>query len=94
MPIYDLHDVLAFPPADHAADSGLLAVGGDLRPERLLLAYENGIFPWYNEDQPILWWSPAERMVLYPSEFKIKKSLRKALNDQVFELSIDESYNV
>ena len=72
---------LDFPPISRALrdPDGLLAVGGDLRPERLQLAYEQGIFPWYSDDQPILWWSPSVRMVLLPEELQISRSMRKVL---------------
>ena len=69
--LFYLTDALAFPPVDTANSDGLLAVGGDLSSERLLLAYQQGIFPWFNEDSIILWWSPDPRMVLYPKKIKI-----------------------
>jgi len=64
-----------FPPASQASDEGLLAYGGDLSVARLLTAYRNGIFPWFNEDDPILWWSPNPRLLLFPSDFKVRKNL-------------------
>ncbi len=71
-----------FPDSSHALEdpNGLLAVGGDLSPDRLLLAYSRGIFPWYSEGDPILWWTPDPRCVLFPDELKISKTLRKAMN--------------
>ena len=71
----------SFPPLEHALSepNGLLAAGGDLSPQRLLAAYRKGIFPWFNKDDPILWWSPDPRMVLFPEELKISRSLRKTL---------------
>lgn len=93
MPIYQLPESLVFPPPQLADPSGLLAVGGDLTAERLLLAYENGIFPWFNDDQPILWWSPEMRMVLYPNEFKLSKSLKQSLKNKGFELRIDTAFD-
>lgn len=78
---------MEFPPVEMANDDGLLAVGGDLSPERLLLAYKNGIFPWFNEDALILWWCPDPRMVLYPEEVKISKSMRKILRSSQFTLT-------
>ena len=66
MPVFRLTDELVFPDPELAEEGGLLAVGGDLRPERVLLAYTNGIFPWYSEGRPILWWCPAPRFVLLP----------------------------
>lgn len=86
-PPYFLTEELQFPPVNHANSEGLLAIGGDLSPERLLLAYRSGIFPWFNEDSPILWWSPDPRMVLYPHKIKISKSMRKVLRDGKFRLT-------
>jgi leucyl/phenylalanyl-tRNA--protein transferase len=91
-PIYYLDDQLWFPPVDHANDEGLLAVGGDLSPERLLLAYKNGIFPWFNEDALILWWSPDPRMVLFPKEIKVSKSMRKVLRNSSFALTKNKAF--
>ena len=71
---------------------GLLAVGGDLRVERLLAAYAQGIFPWYSEGQPILWWSPDPRMVLYPEQLKVSRSLRKILRKNLFEITLDTAF--
>ena len=92
MPVYQLSDTVSLPLPDLAEPDGLLAVGGDLSSERLILAYENGIFPWYNADQPILWWSPPKRMVLFPNELKVSKSLKKSINKGGFELRIDENF--
>ncbi|RUA13243.1 MAG: leucyl/phenylalanyl-tRNA--protein transferase, partial [Flavobacteriia bacterium] len=75
-----------------ANDDGLLAVGGDLSPERLLLAYKNGIFPWFNDDALILWWSPDPRMVLFPDKVKISKSMRKELRSDKFRLTQDTCF--
>ena len=72
---------------------GLLAVGGDLSPIRLLNAYQSGIFPWYNEGDPILWWSPDPRMVLFPEELKISRSLGKTLRRGGFEISMDHAFD-
>jgi leucyl/phenylalanyl-tRNA---protein transferase len=82
-----------FPPAAHASREGLLAVGGDLQPGRLLAAYAKGIFPWYNEGQPILWWSPDPRTVLLPSSLRISRSLRKTLRSEKFRVTIDERFD-
>ncbi|OQD44552.1 leucyl/phenylalanyl-tRNA--protein transferase [Croceivirga radicis] len=90
--MYYLDDQLWFPPVDHANDEGLLAVGGDLSPERLLLAYKSGIFPWFNEDALILWWSPDPRMVLFPKEIKVSKSMRKVLRNSSFELTKNKAF--
>ena len=85
------HD-LRFPPVEQATPEGLLAVGGDLRPERLLEAYQHGIFPWYNEDDPILWWSPDPRAVLLPSKLHIPRSLKKRFRSNVFALTLDTCF--
>ncbi|SHJ47899.1 leucyl/phenylalanyl-tRNA--protein transferase [Arenibacter nanhaiticus] len=85
--MYLLTDRLQFPPVDDADEDGLLAVGGDLSPERLLLAYQNGIFPWFNEDEVILWWSPDPRMVLFPDEIKISKSMKQVINSGKFKIT-------
>lgn len=87
-----LSDRLEFPNVDEANEEGLLAVGGDLSPERLLLAYQNGIFPWFNEDALILWWSPDPRMVLFPEKIKISKSMRKVLREEKFRLTINTCF--
>lgn len=87
MPLYFLTERLEFPPVEAANAEGLLAVGGDLSPERLLLAYRNGIFPWFNDDSLILWWCPDPRMVLFPERVKISKSMRKVLRDNTFKLT-------
>ena len=83
-----------FPPLEAALGdpNGLLAAGGDLSPERLIAAYSHGIFPWYNEAQPILWWSPDPRMVLFTNEFKVSRSLVKTLKQNRFEVRADTSF--
>lgn len=86
-PLFFLTERLEFPSAEKANSEGLLAVGGDLSPERLLLAYQSGIFPWFNEDSLILWWSPNPRMVLFPEKIKISKSMRKVLKSRRFQLT-------
>ena len=87
-------DQLWFPPANEALDDpdGLLALGGDLSTERLILAYRNGIFPWYSDDQPILWWSPNPRCVLFPNEIHVSRSLRRTLNQQRFQVTADRHF--
>jgi leucyl/phenylalanyl-tRNA--protein transferase len=92
MPIFRLLDDLVFPPPDYADPSGLIAVGGDLSSERLLEAYRVGIFPWYSEDQPILWWSPDPRFVLELDQFKISRSLRKTLRRRIFHVTFDRVF--
>ncbi len=92
MPVFLLSDKLAFPPPTLAEKHGLLAIGGDLSEERLILAYEMGIFPWYSDGEPILWWSPDPRLVLYPSELKISRSLKKLIRKRMFRLSMDTAF--
>ena len=92
MPVYLLPDEFIFPAPSLAHASGLLAVGGDLNPERLLRAYKMGIFPWFSEDEPILWWSPDPRLVLYPQEFHISHSLGKIIRQQRFEVTLDTAF--
>ncbi len=87
-----LTDKLWFPNPEEANADGLLAIGGDLSMERLLLAYNSGIFPWFEEDQPILWWSPDPRMVLFPEKFKVSKSLRKTLNSEKFKITFNHNF--
>jgi leucyl/phenylalanyl-tRNA--protein transferase len=90
--MYALDDKLWFPRQDLADDEGLLAIGGDLRPERLLLAYANGIFPWFNEEDPILWWCPDPRFVMFPDKLKISKSMKQVLRRGVFEFRYDRDF--
>ena len=93
MPVYQLiPDITLFPPAEEAEADGLLAVGGDLTKERLLAAYRQGIFPWYEFGQPILWWCPDPRLVLFPKELKISRSLRKVLRKKNFKISFDSAF--
>ena len=92
-PVTFLSEALAFPPVSHANEDGLLAVGGDLQPERLLLAYRSGIFPWFNDDALILWWSPDPRMVLFPEKIRVSKSMRKVLRDGGFSLTKNRCFN-
>ena len=92
MPIFRLLNDLVFPPPDYADPSGLIAVGGDLSSERLLEAYRVGIFPWYSEDQPILWWSPDPRFVLELDEFRLSRSLRKTLRRRTFHVTFDRVF--
>ena len=87
-----LTDKLWFPNPDEATADGFLAIGGNLSMERLLLAYHSGIFPWFEDDQPILWWSPDPRMVLFPEKFKVSKSLRKTLNSEKFKITFNQNF--
>lgn len=81
-----------FPPVEEATKDGLLAIGGDLTPQRLLEAYNHGIFPWYEEPQPILWWSPDPRMVLFPQNLKISKSMEQLLKKKAFNVTFDTAF--
>ena len=83
---------LRFPPVEQASPEGLLAVGGDLRPERLLEAYRHGIFPWYDDDQPILWWSPDPRTVLFPDNLHVSRSLKRSLRPGLFNVTLDTCF--
>lgn len=83
---------LRFPPVERASPEGLLAVGGDLRPERLLEAYRHGIFPWYSNDQPILWWSPDPRAVLFPDKLHVSRSLEKTIRRGHFTVTLDTCF--
>jgi leucyl/phenylalanyl-tRNA--protein transferase len=89
-----LHGDAPFPPVERALKrpNGLLAAGGDLSPARILEAYRQGIFPWFNEGDPVLWWSPDPRMVLFPAEFRVSKSLRKTLGRGAFEIRMDTAF--
>lgn len=91
--MYFLTKELYFPPVSEASYEGVLAVGGDLSVERLLLAYRNGIFPWFNEDEPIFWWAPSERMVINPNDYKVAKSLRNIINRNIFEVTINKDFS-
>ena len=83
---------LYFPPVDEASYEGVLAIGGDLSVERLLLAYSNGIFPWFNEDDPILWWAPLDRMVVVPQLYKVSKSIRNLMNQNKFQVTFNQNF--
>jgi leucyl/phenylalanyl-tRNA--protein transferase len=92
MPVFQLSDKLVFPPPELAEDNGLLAVGGDLSESRLLLAYSMGIFPWYSEGSPILWWSPDPRLILLPEELRISRSLRQIIKKGIFKVTMDVAF--
>ena len=81
-----------FPPVEYATADGLLAVGGELSPENVLQAYYRGIFPWYDESQPILWWSPDPRMVLFPEELRISRSMKRLLKKDLFKVSYNRAF--
>ena len=90
--IFRLDERILFPDPALAENDGLLAIGGDLSMPRLLLAYQNGIFPWYSEDEPILWFSPHERFVLYPEELQVSKSMRRVLNSGRFRVTVNACF--
>jgi len=90
--MYLLTDEIVFPHPSESDVNGLVAVGGDLSTERLLVAYNNGIFPWYNEDEPLLWWSPNPRMVLFPKELRVSKSMRVILRKQLFKITYNTAF--
>jgi leucyl/phenylalanyl-tRNA--protein transferase len=87
-----LSDALIFPPVSQADYDGILAIGGDLSPERLQLAYRSGIFPWFEEDDPIIWWSPNPRMVLFLDELIVSKSMRNTLNRNTFTVTFNQNF--
>ncbi|MDF2434411.1 MAG: leucyl/phenylalanyl-tRNA---protein transferase [Mucilaginibacter sp.] len=91
--IFRLDERNIFPDPALAEDDGLLAVGGDLSVNRLLLAYQSGIFPWYSDDTPILWYSPHERFVLYPEELRVSKSMQKILQSNKFTITINKCFD-
>ena len=88
-----LSNELYFPPENEADEEGILAIGGDLSTQRLLLAYRNGIFPWYTDDEPIIWWCPNPRFVLFPDEIKISKSMRAVVKKQTYSFTINNCFN-
>ncbi|WP_038029208.1 leucyl/phenylalanyl-tRNA--protein transferase [Thermonema rossianum] len=90
--IHFLGKALYFPPVEEASEEGIVAIGGDLSHERLLLAYRSGIFPWYNPGEPIIWWSPDPRFVLYPAKLKVSKSSRQILKKRIFEVTYDKDF--
>lgn len=90
--MYILDQNIVFPNIQEADQEGLLAIGGDLSLERLVLAYKSGIFPWFNEDEVILWWSPNPRFVLYPTDLKVSKSMRQCLKNCDFEITINKDF--
>jgi len=92
MPIYQLPKEPIFPHPCEAVHDGLLAIGGDLSPERLIAAYSTGIFPWFSNNDPILWWSPNPRMILIPDKFKVSKSLKQTLKKDKFKIRVDFAF--
>ena len=92
MPVFELTDEITFPPPELAEDNGLLAIGGDLSEPRILLAYSMGIFPWCSEEDPLLWWSPDPRLVLFPKELKLSRSLRQIIKKNTFRVTLDTAF--
>jgi len=92
MPVFALSEKLVFPPPGLAEPDGLLAMGGDLCVERLMLAYKMGIFPWYSQGSPILWWSLDPRLVLFPGELKVSRSLRQTMSKGAFRVTFDHAF--
>jgi leucyl/phenylalanyl-tRNA--protein transferase len=90
--MYFLSKELFFPPVSEANSDGILAIGGDLSPERLLLAYKSGIFPWFEQGEPIFWWSPNPRMVLFLDELVVSKSMRNILNRNIFKVTFNQNF--
>ncbi|MGB5281540.1 MAG: leucyl/phenylalanyl-tRNA--protein transferase, partial [Arenicellales bacterium] len=82
-----------FPSPDSASEEGLVAVGGEITTVRVLSAYRQGIFPWYSEDQPVLWWSQEPRAILYPDDIKISRSLKKTLRKKLFQVTADQAFS-
>ena len=91
--MYRLTDALLFPSPEQASAEGIVAVGGDLQPERVMLAYRKGIFPWFESDDFLLWWSPDPRMVLFPDRLKISKSMRSVLRKKQFEVTFNKAFD-
>jgi len=87
-----LTKTLWFPTISEASEEGIIAIGGDLSTERLMLAYRSGIFPWYEDGQPIIWWSPDPRMVLFPENFKLSKSLRRTISKKIFRVTFNKAF--
>ncbi|MCK5815138.1 MAG: leucyl/phenylalanyl-tRNA--protein transferase [Flavobacteriaceae bacterium] len=90
--MYFLTDKIEFPPIETANEYGMVAIGGDLSPERLVHAYKNGIFPWYSEGEPIVWYSPDPRMVLFPNRLKVSKSMRQLLKKNTFKVTFNKAF--
>jgi leucyl/phenylalanyl-tRNA--protein transferase len=90
--MYHVTEALYFPAVETASPEGILAFGGDLSPERLFLAYRSGIFPWFEAGEPILWWSPNPRMVLFFDELKVSKSMRNILNRAIFKVTFNQDF--
>ncbi len=92
MPVFQLPDEILFPHPELAEENGLLAIGGDLSPERLVAAYKAGIFPWYSQNDPILWWFTSPRLVIYPGEFRIPKRLARYIRKPLYQITMDTAF--
>jgi leucyl/phenylalanyl-tRNA--protein transferase len=90
--MYFLSEELFFPPVSEAYPDGILAIGGDLSPERLQLAYKSGIFPWFEDGEPIIWWSPNPRMILFLDDLIVSKSMRNILNRNIFKVTFNQNF--
>lgn len=90
--MYFLNHVIEFPPISQTSQEGVLAIGGDLSVERLLLAYRSGIFPWFDDEEPIIWWSPDPRFVLIPNELRVSKSMRQVLRNKNFKVTVNKDF--
>jgi leucyl/phenylalanyl-tRNA--protein transferase len=93
MPVFRLTDQIQFPPTDLAEENGLLAIGGDLKPERLIMAYSRGIFPWYSQGDPLLWWFTAPRLVIFPDEFRIPRRLARYAKKSAVSITRDQAFS-
>ncbi len=91
--MYILSDKIWFPPIEFTSPEGILAIGGDLSVERLLLAYKSGIFPWYNEGEPVIWYSPERRMVLFPEKLKVSKSMQQLIRKDKFQITFNTCFS-
>ena len=90
--MYLLSEEMYFPPVENADENGILAIGGDLTVARLELAYKSGIFPWFDENDPVIWWSPDPRMVLFPDEFVVSKSMRNIIRKDIFNVTFNQNF--
>lgn len=90
--MFILDKTISFPPPEYAGEDGFLAIGGDLGPKRLLEAYKRGIFPWFNEDEPICWWSPDPRCVLFPAKLHISKSMQAVLRKEIYRFTVNKAF--
>jgi leucyl/phenylalanyl-tRNA--protein transferase len=92
MPIFQLGDEIIFPPVHLTSGNGILAIGGDLSPDRLIASYRQGIFPWYSEGDPIIWWSPDPRFILFLEELRVSRSMMKVLRRGTFRITYDQKF--